>query len=146
MTTKYSKFSQGQKEKYLAKRREKYHLRNKEAEKIWRNLPANILKKKIREQGLAYKTLTRKNHLRRKYQITPETYETLFNQQNGVCAICLNPEAGDEKLAVDHAHATKSNRGLLCKKCNMAIGLLRDDPVLLENAKMYLIKHSKKTQ
>ncbi len=73
-------------------------------------------------------------HLRRKYGITLERYNELFEAQGGVCALCKKGEAtkrrkkgeGRERLAVDHCHDTGRVRGLLCFKCNTAIGSLGD--------------------
>jgi hypothetical protein len=74
-------------------------------------------------------------------------YEALLAAQNGGCAICGRRRmhertAGvgrrNEALAVDHCHKTKRIRGLLCSNCNRAIGLLQDNPALLDKAAAYL--------
>jgi hypothetical protein len=41
-------------------------------------------------------------------------------------------------LSVDHNHKTGRVRGLLCKRCNVAIGMLDDNPKLLARALEYL--------
>jgi hypothetical protein len=41
-------------------------------------------------------------------------------------------------LNVDHNHETGQVRGLLCPKCNTAIGYLNDDPDLIQHAVNYL--------
>ena len=72
--------------------------------------------------------------LRRKYGITLAQYDELFAAQGGVCALCKKGETtkrrkkgeGRERLAVDHCHDTGRVRGLLCFKCNTAIGSLGD--------------------
>jgi len=72
--------------------------------------------------------------LRRKYGITLEQYNELYELQGGVCALCKKGETtkrrkkgeGRERLAVDHCHDTGRVRGLLCFKCNTAIGSLGD--------------------
>lgn len=67
----------------------------------------------------------REYHLLRKYGITLDDYQKLYDEQNGVCAICGKPcDLG--RLAVDHDHETGRIRGLLCRRCNTAIGLLGD--------------------
>lgn len=44
-------------------------------------------------------------------------------------------------LCIDHCHDTMKIRGVLCKKCNSAIGLLKDSIPNLEAAIKYLKKH-----
>ena len=51
------------------------------------------------------------------------------------CVIC-----GDESnMKVDHCHKTGSVRGVLCNRCNLGLGHFRDDPELLEFARIYLL-------
>ena len=44
----------------------------------------------------------------------------------------------DKPLYVDHCHQTKAIRGLLCHKCNIALGHMNDNPEQLERAAAYL--------
>lgn len=53
----------------------------------------------------------------------------------GQCEICTLP-SGD--LHWDHDHATGAHRGWLCHNCNVALGLLRDSPLVLKAALHYL--------
>ena len=79
------------------------------------------------------------------YGLTPEAYAELLEAQERRCAIC-GAEAGWrhrqsgklKKLAVDHCHETGRVRGLLCDRCNTAIGKLNHDPALLRKAIDYL--------
>jgi hypothetical protein len=67
-------------------------------------------------------------------------------EQNGVCAICREPETKvlygrTCKLAIDHDHTTGKVRGLVCSRCNSILGMAQDDAALLLNALGYLSKH-----
>jgi len=62
--------------------------------------------------------------LEQRYGITREEYEALLDKQGGVCAICGNGCKTGQRLAVDHCHETGRVRGLLCKSCNLHIGIL----------------------
>ena len=65
---------------------------------------------------------------RRGVKCSNHIYNQLFNKQYGCCAICgIHQNDINKKLAVDHNHLTGKVRGLLCSKCNMAIGLLGVD-------------------
>ena len=44
-------------------------------------------------------------------------------------------------LTVDHHHATKQVRGLLCNECNIGLGRFKEDVALLERAIEYLKSH-----
>ena len=87
-----------------------------------------------------YTTAWRKNwEFKKKYGITTEERDKIFNLQEGKCAIC----AVDEKdltvaLHIDHCHKTKKIRGLLCGAHNQALGLFNDDVELLQKAIDYL--------
>lgn len=83
--------------------------------------------------------------LKRRYNITLQYYNELFEKQKGVCKICGKPEIAIDKvsknvknLSVDHNHVNGAIRGLLCGKCNVALGLLNDNISLLESAMQYL--------
>lgn len=71
----------------------------------------------------------------KKYGLTVEEYEKLYQQQNGKCAICYQKY---EVLAVDHDHKTGKIRGLLCRKCNMILGAMNDNPQIYLNILKYL--------
>jgi len=73
--------------------------------------------------------------LTRRYGITYADYQRMLELQKGLCAIC-NRSA---KLDVDHNHETGRVRGLLCRKCNLGIGYLKDDHGLLLKAYRYLV-------
>lgn len=55
------------------------------------------------------------------------------------CVIC----GSEEDLVVDHCHKTNTIRGMLCNHCNKGLGHFRDDPNLLEFARIYLLANSK---
>ena len=101
------------------------------------------------ERAIANK---RKANLAANYGLTVADYNALLREQGGVCAICGKDEPNAHgrngkkfRLSVDHCHATGGVRGLLCQKCNRAIGLLGDDPVLMRKAISYLLRHRQNT-
>lgn len=89
-------------------------------------------------------TRTRRSYeLRRKFNITLDAYERMFEEQRGCCAICKKEERiagafGRRLLAVDHDHRTGKIRGLLCAACNTTLGKFGDSPLLLLEAALYL--------
>jgi Recombination endonuclease VII len=89
----------------------------------------------------------RGSRLKYYYRMTLEEYDFLLEAQGGHCAICpKTPEENGKRLAVDHDHRCcpgkescgKCIRGLLCAHCNLAIGLLEDNPLVMENAADYI--------
>lgn len=94
-------------------------------------------------QDESHKARYKMLYVERKFGITKEEYLSLLESQNGVCAICGNPETciRNKALAVDHSHITRRVRGLLCSNCNKAIGLLKDDPKIVQKALNYLRKY-----
>lgn len=80
--------------------------------------------------------------LLKNYGITLEQYNQMFVDQNGVCKICGQPEL-TKRLAVDHNHITGKIRGLLCTRCNTAIGLFKENISIIEGAVRYLRNENK---
>ena len=60
-----------------------------------------------------------------KYRATAEQLAATFGNQCGRCAICrkrLNPYKKSKDVHVDHNHTTNEVRGILCMRCNFALG------------------------
>lgn len=74
----------------------------------------------------------------KRYGLTKEEYETLFDKQKGLCFICKKECSSGQNLSVDHCHKTGKVRGLLCKKCNTALGMLEDNIEYFQTAILYL--------
>jgi Recombination endonuclease VII len=72
------------------------------------------------------------------YGISPERYQEFLLVQGDVCAICGGRNQTGKDLAVDHSHLTGKVRGLLCNRCNILLGLAKDDPERLLEAALYL--------
>jgi len=86
-----------------------------------------------REQRLAQR---RDYHFRSNYGMSVEEYNAIVMAQEHKCAICERTK----KLYVDHCHKTGKVRQLLCHSCNVAIGLLQEDPNVMLKAIEYLKK------
>jgi hypothetical protein len=135
-------------EKNIEKNRINY-LENREKileyKRIWRRNHREEFNRKIREKRASKKECA-SDYLKRRYGISKEEYVKLFNSQNGVCAICGESEKmtgskGTQRLAVDHSHKNNAIRGLLCRRCNVSLGLFNDNIKLLENVINYLRKY-----
>lgn len=59
----------------------------------------------------------------KRYKITPEQFEQMWEDQKGLCKICgkvMERRAGGH--STDHDHETLIVRGLLCRNCNGCMG------------------------
>lgn len=84
---------------------------------------------------------------KRNYNISHEDYVDLLTKQHGVCACCFKPESTKfrgkfRQLCVDHNHKTGKIRGLLCSKCNIALGLLFEDTTVIQSLLRYVEVHN----
>jgi hypothetical protein len=91
--------------------------------------------------------------LRKNFGISLADYNRMFEEQDGVCKICGNPETHIDprtqkvfNLSVDHCHKTGLVRGLLCMRHNKALGLFNDDSDLLIAAVNYLQESRRESQ
>ena len=101
-------------------------------------------RRQLREWHRSNPSKRRDYELRANYGMTLQQYDTMLEEQGGVCAVCRQPESsvnqrGQVKpLAVDHCHSTGRIRGLLCSGCNVSIGHAKDNPETLRNLANYL--------
>lgn len=103
--------------------------------------PKRILANTRRWQEKQGPDYVREAWLKTKYRMTLTEWDEMFLRQNGVCRICKKPPTGtahNQRLHVDHDHATGQVRALLCHRCNKSLGLMFDDPALLRAAADYL--------
>lgn len=79
-------------------------------------------------------------NLKYNFNLSLEDYETMVEQQNGVCAICSQPpiKGNGNRLHIDHNHSTGKIRGLLCSTCNQGLGFFQDSFETLLSASHYL--------
>ncbi len=66
----------------------------------------------------------RRQSIAKNYGTTEKWIDWLWWLQSGICAICERRV----KLVIDHDHASGLVRGLLCAKCNIRLGKMRDKP------------------
>lgn len=78
--------------------------------------------------------------------LSEEKYNQMVSDQNNLCFICKRPEVSGRRLAIDHDHNCCPSgrscgncvRGLICFKCNSALGAVNDDPQILLSMISYL--------
>jgi Recombination endonuclease VII len=88
-----------------------------------------------RERSKTKPGAERERHLFRRYGLTPNAWDTMFDGQGQRCAICRGES---RRWDTDHDHNTGEVRGILCGPCNRAIGLLKDSPEVVTRAAEYL--------
>lgn len=95
-------------------------------------------RKSLNDDGKAAFAKYRKRWaLKKRYGITLEEYNEMLARCGGCCEVCRRPS---RRLHVDHDHATRAVRGLLCQSCNFCIGYAYDSPVNLRAAADYLCR------
>lgn len=123
---------------------QKYRLRHPERAEISRQYTHNWRLKHPDHHKEYYKNNKdkKKKHARtyvlKQYALTPDEFAGILADQNYVCAICKKPNTTKQNWHVDHDHQTKQVRGILCVNCNLMLGNAKDDPIVLENAIIYL--------
>jgi hypothetical protein len=102
-------------------------------------------REKHREWARGYRERTRaerrEGDFRTTYGISRSEADRLIAAQGGLCAACgYPPRDGGHcaRLHVDHCHETGRVRGMLCNRCNTALGLMFEDPKAIQGLLQYL--------
>lgn len=103
----------------------------------------------LRQHRQANRDTYKNRELKKAFGITLDQFNEMLKAQNGVCAICGQPETDIRRgklqhLSVDHCHATNVVRDLLCGSCNKGIGYFRDNPGMMRAAADYIERHKAK--
>lgn len=73
------------------------------------------------------------------YGMTKQDVDSMLDKQSHKCAICESSLLAS--YHIDHCHNTGKVRGMLCSKCNQALGLLQESKSLFEKALAYIEGH-----
>lgn len=114
----------------------KYYLKNKEKIFVYN-------KNKREKDPFSFNVKNTLSKFKGRYgiKISFEEYIKLYKLANGKCEICNNADSRNARVSLDHCHKSLKIRGFLCGKCNMALGVFKDDISLLNNAVLYLKKY-----
>ncbi len=78
--------------------------------------------------------------IKKKYGLTEYDVSQMLAKQESKCLICCTNIQSN--YHIDHCHATNKIRGLLCQKCNQAIGLLNENESIFFKAVGYIKEHN----
>jgi hypothetical protein len=128
------KWRRQNREKYLATQKVySAKLRREQPEKIKR-------KKKASYERNATAISTR--HRCRKYGLAPSQLAAMIDECKGHCPQCKTQfgDTRNTRPCIDHCHKSTMVRGILCGRCNLLLGLARDNPDILRKLIVYLEK------
>ena len=121
-------------QEYQEKNREKLRKQNREA--YWQNKEWHHKYHKNWRKHNA--RLVRNTNYKRKFGITIDDFDEILKKQGGACALCGKHEWNGKRISVDHDHNSGKVRGLLCNRCNTALGALGDTVESIEKVLQYL--------
>jgi len=111
-------------DEHRAAKRRRYHAdveHSRELQNAWRNSHPEVViernaqrREEIKAQGL---------YAWYRHGLTPAMRWELLARQNNRCAICERELTDSIHPCVDHDHATMKIRGILCKRCNLWLGI-----------------------
>ena len=123
-----------------ARRAKEWYAKNRERSiasvKRWQQENKERLNAYRRKRNATRKREIREGHLKRTFGITQAEYDEMLEAQGGGCAICGDEPAEGQSFHIDHLG--DSVRGILCVRCNNALGLLKERTDLAERAADYL--------
>lgn len=73
------------------------------------------------------------------YGMTGAQFDEMFAAQGNACLVCKSTEPdGKMPWHVDHCHESGNIRGILCRHCNCALGMAKDNAYTLRALAEYL--------
>lgn len=116
---------------------------SKKLAKQWRNKHPDRVKATHATWRSKNKDLVRRMNndtkLKSRYGISRAEFLALYKKQAGRCGICSK----ETKLVVDHEHSSGKIRGLLCRSCNIGLGMFQDSLFAIRCAADYVVRNGK---
>jgi hypothetical protein len=125
---------------YIRRRRANFTPAEREKEreqnrKSWANNREKYAAKKRARHAARSPLARRADWIRWTYRVSED--EAIRLAAITTCGVC-GRGPGARALHVDHCHTTGVVRGVLCHRCNLALGLLREDASVLRKLAEYL--------
>jgi len=112
-------------------------------QKAWRERN----KKKIEEYNSRADVQLRRRlyYIEKNHGVSREWYLAQLEKQGNKCACCGRDfsKLKSKEIHVDHDHRTGKVRGIICMKCNFALGDVNDSIERIQKVIDYLKKHGK---
>jgi hypothetical protein len=80
--------------------------------------------------------------IKRVYGLTPDQFDAMLTQQNNRCACCDRELETGQKRHIDHCHDTGRVRGILCRRCNVGLGMAEHNIERLRQMIAFLERHA----
>ena len=100
---------------------------------------------KVREQKRRDRERNPWSGYKPEHGLTHAEAQDYIASRGSACEICGDPggQTTGTRLVIDHDHRTGVIRGALCRRCNVALGHMRDNASLLLRAATYLKRAAK---
>lgn len=102
-------------------------------------------KEAVRGHRARCRPCTASRDIMRRYGLTPEKFQLMWDEQHGKCYICDLEFKSTSDACVDHDHTKEkagdkagSVRRLLCHSCNVALGHVSEDPQIIIRLFLYV--------
>lgn len=112
--------------------------RKQQLKEAWRRLYYKDIESSRKKSLAKYHARGKDKRMASLYDMSLEDYLKLMSTG---CLVCN--EQDKEKLCVDHDHNTGRIRGCLCRKCNSALGQLKESPTIATNLYNYMVNYCK---
>ncbi|HCH9337366.1 TPA: hypothetical protein NNW70_004295 [Salmonella enterica] len=89
---------------------------------------------KQKQSSKKWKNSNKNKILASKYKTTESEIISLLEKSSNKCEVCNKTF----KICIDHCHTTGKVRGVLCMRCNAALGLLQEDQYIVSNLLDYI--------
>ena len=100
--------------------------RMSESSRLYRSKHKAHIKVFNKRYRLEHKEAIRLQRMEKRYGLSKSDYEKLLLKQGGACAICRGTKWEGSGPHIDHDHASGNVRGILCTRCNTALGQIHD--------------------